>query len=139
MIVKGKVILTFIINVFLPLLIGAMIYIFYRPNVWFIKILHIDHFYIHQQMQISFFKKLIIYSGPDFCWAYSFTSAILIGNTLFRFGSFKQLSIFIFSFLILTECLQLFLKRMFTFSIEDLFAVILAFSLSYFIIRRLSN
>lgn len=116
----------------LPLFIGFLIYIFFRPEVWFIQFLQKREPLIILK-EMNPLQKLLIFSGPDFCWAYSLSSALLIwykwmGRTINHFG------LLVLILVILSELLQLFFPSIFTFGWFDLIAALLAFTLSYLVI-----
>ena len=80
---------------------------------------------------MSFLEKLFVYSGPDFCWDYSFASAVFLLNLYYGFSSKRITGILMMLFLIVAESVQLFLGPWFTFSSGDLFAAVIAVSLSF--------
>jgi|SRR5436190_6621295 hypothetical protein len=126
-----------LLHVFLPLLVGFFIYIFYRPNVWITRFLN---WKFNEQLKAesySIITRWIIYSGPDFCWAYSFTSAIFILNHLYIRMSQRFMFAFVLVILMVSEIIQLFLKPYFTFSMSDLITVIAGCIFSIMSIKNL--
>lgn len=121
------------LHIFIPLLIGLLIYILYRPDVWFIEAFNLNLEIQPVSKNISPFKKIIIFSGPDFCWSYSFASAIFFLNHFSKFGSHKTLAFYLFLFLISSEILQIFLTPYFTFSISDVIVILFAWILATFL------
>ena len=123
------------IHVFLPLALGILIYIVYRPNII------ISHLFdVSQQPKIdirtlSFFKKILIFSVPDFFWAYSFASAMLLLNHSLNFMSHRLMFICVVIVVAASEIIQLFIPD-FTFSIADTVLVVVACCLSAFLNRR---
>lgn len=122
------------IHAILPLIAGFLIYFFFRPNVWFVQ------FFDKRESLISFsqmnqFQKLLIFSGPDFCWTYSLSSALFIwGN--WQGQNLKYFPAFVFFLIVLSELGQLFIPKNFTFDWFDIFAALLAFLLSYLLTYR---
>jgi len=126
-----------LLHVFLLLLVGFFIYIFYRPNVWITRFLN---WKFNEQLKAesySIITRWIIYSGPDFCWAYSFTSAIFILNHLYIRMSQRFMFAFVLVILMVSEIIQLFLKPYFTFSMSDLITVIAGCIFSIMSIKNL--
>ena len=135
---RGKsLFLKILLHVFLLLLIGFFIYVFYRPNVWITRFLN---WKFNEQLNAESYPvitKWIIYSGPDFCWAYSFASAIFILNHLYIHRSQRFMFAFILVILMFSEIIQLFLKPYFTFSMSGLIAVIAGCIFSIISIKKL--
>ena len=126
-----------LLHVFLPLLSGFIIYVFYRPNVWISRYLN---WTFNEQINAESYPVItrwIIYSGPDFCWAYSFTSAIFILNHLYIRMSQRFMFAFVLVILMVSEIIQLFLKPYFTFSMSDLITVIAGCIFSIMSIKNL--
>lgn len=124
-----------IIHVLLPLFLGILIYIVYRPNIIITGL-----FDVSQQPKIdirtlSFLKKILIFSLPDFCWAYSFASAMLLLNHSLNFMSHRLMFICVLVVVTASELIQLFIPD-FTFSIADTVLVIFACCLSAFLNKR---
>ena len=134
---KGKILLRVLLHVFLPLLIGLIIYLFYRPNVWLTKQLNINADSYAEISNYSLFKKWMIFSGPDLCWAYSFASAIFILNHLIKFTSHHFIFIVVLIIVAASELIQLFLKPNFTFSFSDFVTVIIACCLTAYLNKRI--
>ena len=126
-----------LLHVFLPLLIGFIIYVFYRPNVWITRYLNWTFSEQLNPENYSLITRWIIYSGPDFCWAYSFASAIFILNHLYIRLSQRFMFAFVLVILMVSEIIQLFLKPYFTFSMSDLITVIAGCILSIISIKNL--
>jgi len=133
---KRRLIIRVLVHVILPLLIGFLIYLFYRPNVWITKQFGAGSISYAEIATYSPLKKWIIFSGPDLCWAYSFASAIFILNHLIKFTSHRFLFIVVLAIVAASELIQLFLKPNFTFSFSDLITVIAACSLSAYLNKQ---
>lgn len=117
------------LHVLLPLVAGGLIYILYRPSVWFTDIFNFNEGKINSE-KTSFLEKLFIFSGPDFCWDYSFASSVFLLNFYYKFSSKEIIAIVVLLFLIVSETVQLFLEKWFTFSYGDLIAAIIAVIIS---------
>jgi hypothetical protein len=126
-----------LIHVFLPLLIGLLIYLVYRPNVWLVAPLNFSSNSLSGVSNYSAIKKWIIFSGPDLCWAYSFASAIFILNHLMKFSSHGFIFIVFLIIVAASELIQLFLEPNFTFSFPDLVTVVVATCLSAYLNKRI--
>ena len=119
-----------LLHVLLPLLAGMTVYLLFRHGTW-----------LHEHLFSGFtgwlieprnaFTKVIAYNVPDFCWAYSFTSALLIWNNYSR-QRLKYLPLLILLVLLLSECVQYWVPDYFTFDWADLVATSGGFLLSYF-------
>jgi predicted Na+-dependent transporter len=129
-----KAIAQILLQVILPLLAGLAIYLLFRNHTW----LHRQFFpniarpVIQPENNLT---AIIAYNMPDFCWAYSFTSALLIWNN-HSTRRIRHLPLFILTFLLLSEVLQYWTPSYFTFDWRDLAATSVAFSLSYFANRE---
>jgi hypothetical protein len=125
-----------LVHVFLPLLIGLFIYVLYRPNVWITRYLNSGIDTQSNTENHSLIEKWLIFSGPDFCWAYSFASLVFILNHSFKFMSHAAVFIFVLLLTEASEMLQLLLKPNFTFSISDMIAILIACSSSFFLNKK---
>ena len=122
------------LHVILPLLAGFFIFFFFRPDVILVQ------FFSKREPLIPFdqltkLQEWLLFSGPDFCWAYSLSSALFIwekwqGKPI-RFFPFVVLL-----FIIGSELIQFLLTSAFTPDWVDVLAALLAFSLSYFFVRK---
>ena len=128
---------TILLHVFLPLLIGFFIYVFYRPHVWITRYLKSSIDTQSNTENYSFITKWLIFSGPDFCWTYSFASLVFILNYLFKLMSHGVVFIFILLLTEASEMLQLLLAPNFTFSISDMIAILMASTVSAFLNKKL--
>ncbi len=128
---KKKLFWIVFLNVFLPLLIGLIIYLFYRPKL-FPSISILGH--KEALTNKSFLLKLLVNSGPDFCWSYSFASALFITNFIF----FRNKLLLYITVIIIVwgEVIQIFLSRYFTFDWTDMVAAIMALALSWLILKN---
>ena len=134
---KGRIFLRALLHVFLPLLIGLLLYLFYRPDVWIATQFGIKPIPHSATSGYSLLKKWIIFSGPDLCWAYSFASAIFMLNHFFKFSSHGLVFIAVLVFVGASESIQLFLKPYFTFSFSDLLTVVAGCCLSAYLNKRI--
>ena len=119
------------LTVFLPLFVGLIIYLLYKP-----KLIPLFSF-PNSAAALSgknLFTKLMVNSGPDFCWSYSFASALFITNFIFfRSKLFTYATVIL---IILAELIQIFLPRYFTFDWMDLGAAVIAVFISYLILKN---
>ena len=134
--INRSLVIKLLLQVFLPLLIGLIIYVLYRPNVWITRYLDLGIDITFNIENYSLLEKWVIFSGPDFCWAYSFASLIFILNHSFKFMSHGVVFFFILLLTETSEMLQLLLKPNFTFSISDLVAILMACILSFFLNKK---
>ncbi len=125
------------LHVLIPLLIGFFIYYFFRPDIlfvhWFTKREPVIPLY-----QLTKLQELFVFSGPDFCWSYSLSSA------LFTWEKWQGSRIRFFLLLVLfvvtgSELIQFLLTSVFTPDWMDVLAALSAFILSYLLIRRPYN
>ncbi len=121
-------------HVLLPLLIGYFIYFFFRPNYWFVEIINKREGLINIS-DANWFQQLLIFSGADFCWAYSLSSALFIWSK-WQGQKIRIFPVFTFFIIIFSEAVQYFFSQNFTFDWMDMLAAVLAFALSYIIIFR---
>ena len=117
-----------VVNVVVPLMVGLFIYLLFKPAL------------LPTPLKLrtslpgkNLFIRLLINSGPDFCWSYSFSSALFITNFLF-FRS-KLLALLTVLLIIFSEVVQIFLPRYFTFDWVDVSAVITAVGLSFLVLK----
>ncbi len=118
----------------LPLLIGFLLYFFFRPGVAFIQ--WIDKreplLPLHQLNQV---QHWLIYSGPDFCWCYSLSAALFTWHQ-WQKKPVRFFWVFVLLLVVMQEILQGWLLPHFTFDWTDMIAAILAFWLSYLFVRQ---
>lgn len=134
---KGRIFRKLLLHVFLPLLIGLLIYLFFRPDVWIATQLGIKPIPYSPTAGYSLLTKWIIFSGPDLCWAYSFASAIFILNHFIKFSSHGFVFIAVVLFVGSSELIQLFLEPIFTFNLSDLLTVIAGCFLAAYLNKRI--
>jgi len=134
--INRSLVIKFLFHVFLPLLIGLFVYVLYRPNVWITRYLNLGLDTQSNTENYSFITKWLIFSGPDFCWAYSFASLVFILNHSFKFMSHTAVFFFILLLTETSEVLQLLLKPNFTFSISDTVAILIACILSFLLNKK---
>jgi hypothetical protein len=133
----SRVLKAILIHVLLPLLLGFLIYLLFRTNTWF-----------HQTMlpawktQFAFDNSTLTaifkFHLPDFCWSYSFTSALLLWKYWYKI-KLPYFEPFLLLALMASEIIQVFLKPRFTFDWFDLVAAITAFCLSLFFLNKFRN
>ena len=127
------------LHVILPLITGLTIYFIARPDTWLVQKLLPFHFsFIEKNWDIlsaGWFTKLVVFSGPDFCWNYSITSALLFWKS-FSAVKNRYFPVFIFILVLMQEFIQLLFPGYFTFDILDIVAAVMAFLLSLFLNRK---
>jgi hypothetical protein len=126
-----------LLHVLLPLLIGFFIYFFFRPDVAFIQWFSKREPLIPLN-QLNKVQELFVFSGPDFCWSYSLSSALFIGEK-WQVSSIRYFAFIVLLLVIGAELIQLLLTSAFTPDWIDVLAALSAFILSYFLIRRPYN
>lgn len=120
--------------VFLPLLTGYFIYFFFRPEYWFVKIIEKREAVLNIN-ELSLIEKILIFSGSDFCWAFSFSSALFLWEANQQ-KRFRFLPVIVLIILVGSELIQPILTAKFTLDWWDVFAALLAFCLSFVLLRR---
>jgi hypothetical protein len=127
------------LHVVLPLIIGLIIYIIARPETWLVqKLFPFGPPLLKNGLAISsagWFIKAIVFNGPDFCWAYSLTSALLFWN-YFSGTRPRYFAALVFLLILVQEIVQLLITAHFTFDMMDIVAAVLAFLLSFTINRK---
>lgn len=126
-----------LLHVLLPLLIGLLIYLFFRPNVAFVQWVSTREPLIPLS-QLNKLQQLVIYSGPDFCWSHSLSSALFIWEKL-QGSPIRYFALVVLLLVIGSEMIQFLLTSTFTPDWMDVFAALSAFILSYLLIRRPYN
>lgn len=123
------------VHVLLPLIAGAIIYLLLRQDTF----LHQLFFSGSGSKAIAISKNLVtdifVYNLPDFCWCYSFASALFIWER-WQGNKIKFFSVVVLSVLVIGELIQIFLSSFFTFDWGDIVAAIIAFGLSYYQISK---
>lgn len=127
----GKQILFY---VFLPLLIGYFIYFFFRPNYWFVQLIDRREPLVTLH-ELSGIEKIFVFSGSDFCWAFSFSSALFIWEST-QYQRVRYLPFVVLIIVVGSEFIQHILTADFTLDWWDVFAALLAFCLSFVLLRR---
>ncbi len=124
----------FFFYVLLPLIIGYFIYFFFRPDYWFVQLIDKREpiVTIHE---LSLIERIFIFSGSDYCWAFSFSSALFIWEGT-QHQRFRFLPVIVLITLVGSEFIQHLLKSSFTWDWWDVVAALLAFCLSLVLIRR---
>jgi hypothetical protein len=130
--VPAKIPTLIFLHILLPLILGGSIYLLFRPSS-----IPENPFFIYSKEILQSdkaFLKLLINSGPDFCWSYSFTACLLLIN--YYFLKQKYFWIIVFILVALSEIVQIFLYPHFTFDWKDLFADIAGFALALLLLRK---
>ena len=110
----------------LPLLAGALVYLFFRP----------DFFADTPKIRVQqAWLKQIVFTFPDFCWSYSFACALYLYSNQYGLN-FKRSAIFFFVLIVGSEVVQMAVPQYFTFDLYDLAATGIAVSLSTFQMKR---
>lgn len=131
---KARLLLRIAIHCILPLVIGFLIYYFFRPEVAFIQWMG-NTLPLMNPQEMSAFGKWLVYSGPDFCWSYSLTSALLLWNNT-RTHPHRFFPWIAAALVIGAELVQWSLPGKFVFDWADLLAAVLAFILSLIFIKH---
>ena len=130
----NSVIRQLLLHTLFPLIIGFLIYFFFRPNVWFVQFLWNKEAMI-SLTEMNGGQKLLIFSGPDFCWAYSLSSALFIWEK-WQGSAIRYFPLVVLLLVVGAELIQFVLTSFFTPDWMDIFAALSAFILSYLLIRR---
>lgn len=126
-------------HVLFPLIIGLIIYVIARPATWLVQKLLPFQFYFTEKkwnpVSAGWLIKSLAFNGPDFCWSYSITSALLFWK---HFSDIKQSNfwVFIFVLILVQEFVQLLFPVYFTFDLLDVIAAVMAFLLSLLLNRK---
>lgn len=127
----------FIANALMPLLLGALIYGIFSPEVWFVR--RLDRLLGRPEREVfqgSPVLQLVRNYVPDFLWAYSLTACLfLIFDTAER-GKVLFVSLV---FAALLELMQLFPGVPGTFDPLDLLVQCAAELISAFIVHKVSG
>ena len=119
-----------LLHIISPLIGGCIIYLYYRHNTWLNMHLGFRSITSDNNLQSNWWHEVLVYNVPDFCWDYSFASALFIWRQKTAAGT-KYFPIAVFVLLMISESIQIFFPGNFTFDWLDILAAILAFSLSY--------
>ena len=121
-----------LLHCILPLLIGCIIYLSGRNTTWLNEHLKFIQFHFYGVPQHSWLFNVFKYNLPDFCWDYSFSSALFLWkqktDTKIKYFPFAVLFL-----LMASEAIQIFFPFSFTFDWLDMLAAFIAFCLSYFL------
>jgi predicted Na+-dependent transporter len=125
------------LHVLLPLFIGFFIYFFFRPDILFIQ------WFTNREPaiplhQLNKLQELFIFSGPDFCWSYSLSSALFIWEK-WQGKKIRLFPLVVLMVVVCSELIQYLLASVFTPDWIDVLAALSAFILSYLLIRRQVN
>lgn len=133
-----------IYHIIIPLIISNFLYVFFRPNSLIpfnISDCINDRFQTIRNLSLLYRESIpnwIIYSLPDFLWAYTFTTAIILINQE-KFQSLNWYSFLLLTLVLLHEILQLFGLVRGHFDIIDLFSEASAFFISLFLFKYLEQ
>jgi len=119
-----------IFHVLLPLIFGIVIYFLFRKDTWF------HQYFFSVQMKFPLIEpqntagKIMAFNLPDFCWSYSFASALFLWKRWMG-SKWVVFPVLVLSLLLVAEFIQLYFSHWFTFDWADIFAALLAYVLSY--------
>lgn len=119
-----------VLHVLLPLIVGTIIYLLFRQHTFLHRIFFSGTDYKAIIISENKFANVIAFNLPDFCWSYSFASALFIWEKR-QERIIKYFPFIVLLILLMGELIQLFLPSMFTFDWLDLIAAFSAFLLSY--------
>lgn len=132
---KTKIFQKIFLHIFLPLVLGAIIYLLGRQNV----LLNADIYFLKKYFYKSFVAihkhSILLYNAPDFCWDYSLASALFFWGKKYASGR-RFFPIIILALLLASEFIQLLMPTIFTFDWIDVLAAFFAFMLSYLLNYR---
>jgi hypothetical protein len=114
------------VHCLLPLVLGGLVYLLFRPDVLFTNPMIYPPVSINNGL-----LKQALFTLPDFCWCYSFSSALYLCARLCKLD-FKITALTIVLLLLFSEAIQLFFPQQFTFDLFDLAAAFAAFLLCTF-------
>ncbi len=121
--------LFYVLNILIPLIIGSLIYVFYSPDTYFVRVLNV---FIDTKQNV--FTKILRNYFCDFCWAYSL--AFVLSYIYKESLSIKISIIAPISVGTALELLQLFGIISGTFDLLDIFAELVACIICYLILKR---
>ncbi len=133
-----------ILHLIIPLLIGGFIYISFRSNTLILFNISddiSDSFQTVRNLTLPYRKSIpnwIIYSLPDFIWAYTFTTAIILINQD-KFRTFNRYCLLLLMVVLTHEILQLFHIVRGNFDIIDLSLEASAFFVSFLLFKPLEQ
>ncbi len=121
--------LYYVLNILIPLIIGSLIYVFYSPDTYFVRVLNV---FIDTKQNV--FTKILRNYFCDFCWAYSL--AFVLSYIYKESLSIKISIIAPISVGTTLEFLQLFGIISGTFDLLDIFAELVACIICYLMLKR---
>ena len=116
---------------------AGIIYFFFRPDVVFVQWFSKREPLVPLS-QLNKLQQLFIYSGPDFCWSYSLSSALFVWER-WQGSWIRFFSLIVLLLILGSELIQFLLTSAFTPDWMDVLAALSAFILSYLLIRRPYN
>ncbi len=123
-----------VLHLLLPLLTGFLIYFFFRPDVAFVKWFCKKEPLIPYS-QLNQLQKFLVYSGPDFCWSYSLSSALFLWER-WQGRPIRYFPVLVVLLVAGSELIQGSLLKGFTLDVADIGAATAAFLLSLVLNRR---
>jgi hypothetical protein len=120
-------------NCLLPLLVGAIVYLFFRPPNFLSRF-----FVITPAIEVkSAVLQQLFFVLPDFCWSYSLACALFLFFSYYQYN-LRKAAVRICILVVGSELVQLAFPLYFTFDPFDLAATLLAFVLSWLQLGKLS-
>jgi hypothetical protein len=121
-------------HILLPLIAGLLLYIFTRPGTWIVQQIIPQSLAVSDQLSEHWIMRLLVYSGADFCWSYSFASALFLWKDLSGTKT-TVFPIIVLTIVLFFEIIQVLFPAQLTFDWIDLIAAFLAVLLSWFLNR----
>lgn len=119
-----------LLHIALPLLIGVVIYLKGKEDTWLNNHFPFLNFSLIHWHADNIWHRLLVYNLPDFCWDYSFASALFFWGRK-AFANSKYFPVMILLILLMSEAIQIFMPAAFTFDWLDMLGAVLAFSMSW--------
>ncbi|MCX6316161.1 MAG: hypothetical protein NTW29_02645 [Bacteroidetes bacterium] len=126
---NARLLIRLLLHCVLPLVIGFAIYYFFRPEVAVIRWTG-HHTPLIPVSEMNDWQRLLVFSGPDFCWSYSLSAALFIWQKA-QDRPLPYFTLFVFLIILLSELLQGWALPGFTLDWADLIAALSAFGLSW--------
>ena len=124
--------LFYILNVLIPLIMGSLIYVFYSPDTYFVKVL--NNFININVFEPNVITNILKNYFCDFCWCYSLAFAI---SYIYKESISIIVTIIVpISVGIGLELLQFFKIISGTYDLLDIFSELLACIICYLILKN---